>query len=276
METKICIKCNEEQPIDNFHPRGDTGKRRNECKTCRCSRDKLYRAENQPKIKARVKEKYQANAEENKLKAKLFYQKNKEKIKSRTNAYYHKNKDSLLAAALARQKVKLKEDPIFKLKRRLRARMYDAVKKQKIPKIGKLNEYVGTDDFNKVKDLLESTFQQGMSWENHGSVWDIDHVVPLSVAKTPEHLHLLSHYTNLQALPSSENRTKKRDHFNPSVDLSIKLCKKSDVNHSMLGVDLLPDAEEFEGYFLNNGTLVAAYRLDGSCIGAMFFCASPD
>lgn len=59
-----------------------------------------------------------------------------------------------------------------------------------------------------------------MNLENHGLYngeldygWDIDHIVPLSSAKTEEDVIRLSHFTNLQPLCSEVNRYIKRDLF---------------------------------------------------------------
>lgn len=64
-----------------------------------------------------------------------------------------------------------------------------------------------------------------MNWENHGIYcgkpnhgWDIDHIIPLSSAKTEEELLRLNHYTNLRPLCSYHNRVVKRAKLiNPNV-----------------------------------------------------------
>ena len=48
-----------------------------------------------------------------------------------------------------------------------------------------------------------------MAWENYGYYgWHIDHIIPLSSAKTEEELYKLSHFTNLQPMGASDNRKK--------------------------------------------------------------------
>lgn len=51
-----------------------------------------------------------------------------------------------------------------------------------------------------------------MTWENKGLYsgelnygWDIDHIIPLSTAKTEEDVIKLNHYTNLKPLYSKIN-----------------------------------------------------------------------
>jgi len=57
-----------------------------------------------------------------------------------------------------------------------------------------------------------------MNWDNYGLYngelnfgWDIDHIVPISTAKTKEEIIKLNHYENLQPLCSKINRDIKRD-----------------------------------------------------------------
>jgi hypothetical protein len=65
---------------------------------------------------------------------------------------------------------------------------------------------------------LEDKFQPWMTWENRGLYngelsygWDIDHIIPISSAKTEEEIIKLNHYSNLQPLCSKINRDIKKD-----------------------------------------------------------------
>ena len=50
-----------------------------------------------------------------------------------------------------------------------------------------------------------------MTWENHGVVWEVDHIMPLSLydLSKEENIFKAFHYTNTQPLTKSENRSKK-------------------------------------------------------------------
>ena len=43
-----------------------------------------------------------------------------------------------------------------------------------------------------------------MSWENQGK-WHLDHIIPISSAKTEEDVIRLNHYTNFQPLWAEDN-----------------------------------------------------------------------
>ena len=70
----------------------------------------------------------------------------------------------------------------------------------------KTEEILGCD-FVFIKNYLESKFIDGMSWDNYGK-WHVDHIIPLSSAKTEEDVYKLCHYTNLQPLWCEENLKK--------------------------------------------------------------------
>lgn len=59
-----------------------------------------------------------------------------------------------------------------------------------------------------VKKWIEDQFKAGMTWENHGTVWHIDHIIPLACAKSEEEAYKLLHFSNLQPLWAKENQQK--------------------------------------------------------------------
>lgn len=57
---------------------------------------------------------------------------------------------------------------------------------------------------------LAEQFRPGMTVENHGRVWHIDHIIPCARfdLSKPEHVRVCFHYTNLQPLFVAENLIK--------------------------------------------------------------------
>lgn len=61
-----------------------------------------------------------------------------------------------------------------------------------------------------LREHLASLFQPGMSWENYGIYWEIDHIKPCKVfdLTSAEEQKLCFHYSNLQPLSKLHNRRK--------------------------------------------------------------------
>lgn len=59
----------------------------------------------------------------------------------------------------------------------------------------------------KLRNHIENLFTEGMCWEKYGQ-WEVDHILPLSKAKTLEEQILLCNYTNLQPLWKRDNLIK--------------------------------------------------------------------
>jgi len=55
---------------------------------------------------------------------------------------------------------------------------------------------------------LEGNWVGDMSWDNHGKIWEVDHIIPLCSDNSLEGFIKLNHYTNLQPLWTNENRIK--------------------------------------------------------------------
>jgi hypothetical protein len=78
-------------------------------------------------------------------------------------------------------------------------------RKKWVRKDSKSVEILGANYFV-VKEFITRQFLKGMTWENYGKVWQIDHVIPLdSAGKDPEKLKRLCYYENLSPLWSMDN-----------------------------------------------------------------------
>ena len=106
-----------------------------------------------------------------------------------------------------RWKFKFKNDPLFALKKRLRTLIRGSFRKSGYTNFKARTEEIVGISFNEFKVYMESKFVNGMNWENR-SEWHIDHIVPLSTAKSEQELIALSHYTNLQPLWAMDNLKK--------------------------------------------------------------------
>ena len=118
-----------------------------------------------------------------------------------SSKYYYKNKNN----------------PTFILSKQLRSIILNSIKNNGYTKNSKTENILGCT-FEEFKLYLESKFENWMTWENRGLYngelnygWDIDHIIPISSAKTEEETIKLNHYTNLQPLCSYTNRHIKMD-----------------------------------------------------------------
>ena len=70
-------------------------------------------------------------------------------------------------------------------------------------------------DFDAFKDWMAFQFDGDMSWDNYGTVWHIDHVLPMSRfdLTDPTNRAICFAWTNLQPLRVSENRQKSNTIF---------------------------------------------------------------
>jgi hypothetical protein len=159
---------------------------------------------NKAQILTKLKKYYQINKNKIKKRAKKYYEKNKEKILLTSKKYYQKNKEKRNKYICKKKKT----DIHFKLATSLRSRLCSALKRKQ--KNGSAVKDLGIS-INEFKIYLESKFQEGMTWENHGVYgWHIDHIKPLSRFDLTNKKQFLKacHYTNLQPLWAKENLKK--------------------------------------------------------------------
>jgi hypothetical protein len=212
---KVCSKCKEEKeyigfPIKNISKDGHG----NICKLCvreynKTYDFKTYNLKNKDKISKRSFKYYQDNKEHILDRTKKYFNNHKEEHRNRTKEWYKENKEYHQTKIKIYIKKRLKEDPIFKLKETLRKRMYDLLIKNKTPKVYSASSLLGcTTEY--CKQHIESQFKPEMTWDNHGKIWEVDHIKPCSSFDLTdiEQQKQCFHYTNLQPLFRLENRKK--------------------------------------------------------------------
>ena len=97
-----------------------------------------------------------------------------------------------------------KENPLANLSSKIRANTRTRVYDRGWGGVNnKFNKILGCDREVFIEHL-ESTFKEGMSWDNIAE-WQVDHIIPLGSAKSIDELYELAHYTNIQALWPREN-----------------------------------------------------------------------
>lgn len=204
---KTCSKCKIEKPFSGFHKNHRTKDGlQSKCRGCIKAYDKVRYQKNMEKERLLKKAYYEENRDRIKARQKAYYEANKDKVKVRQKAYYEANKGKKKAYIKEYQRERLKTDSLYKLKHRLRVRTSQAFRRKGYRKNTKTQEMLGVD-WDIAKAHIERQFKKGMTWENHGE-WHIDHIIPLSKAKTEKELIRLCHYTNLQPLWGEENLTK--------------------------------------------------------------------
>ncbi len=226
---KICKKCQETKSTECFSKQ-KTNKDgyKNICKICIAEYGRKHRENNIEKERERSKTYYQNNYDnrleyriKNKDKkneyAKKYRQDNKQILSEKQKLNYINKKDSIIARSKEYYKKRILIDPLFKLKKEIQLLIRDAFRRKDLSKDNQRTTNILGCSVEEFKLYLESKFEPWMNWDNKGLYngklnygWDIDHIIPISSAKTKEELIKLNHYTNLQPLCSKINRDIKK------------------------------------------------------------------
>lgn len=133
-----------------------------------------------------------------------YYQANKERILCKTNQW---KKDNPARFAAHRRKY-LRNSPKARIANNSRDRIRRMIGSQGKGR-GRSNKLIGCDAYSLCL-ILEAQFLPGMTWENYGSAWHVDHIIPLSAydLTDPSQQREAFHYTNLQPLWAHDNMAK--------------------------------------------------------------------
>lgn len=129
------------------------------------------------------------------------------KLKKQNNPY---SKTPEYRAALRKR---LRDNPSYYLHEKISRMLCHALKGVDVKKGGRTFDMLGYTPAELVSHI-EKQFEKGMTWENR-NLWQIDHIIPISTAKTEEDVIALNKLSNLRPMWSKENNQKnnKRTHL---------------------------------------------------------------
>ncbi len=214
---RTCKKCLEPKPLDKEHFKLNHNKRYNKsyfetvCKSCR--------------------NKQWNEAEKKRLEDPNYLDKKRSRMSRYSKEHYANNLDYYHARNVrlkdhyAEMKRKEYGTPEYKEKERLRHKKRWANPTHRVSKLmsNKVNQMVKDKSYDswvncvpytlkELMDHLEKQFRPGMSWENYGPIWHIDHIRPVSWftfdSKDDPQFKECWALTNLQPLFKQENLAK--------------------------------------------------------------------
>jgi hypothetical protein len=224
MEQKKCGHCLTEKPKENFHKNKNTSDGLSSyCKICKKKSDSKNYSLNKQKYNKTNKERYLKNKDKisserkqrrkedeeflskEKERSRKYREENKEKLKESKKKYYQDNKDRINQKTINKKKNNIN----LRLQQNLRSRIWHALKSGN--KKENFQELIGCS-VEELKKYLESKFSSGMSWDNYGTKWHVDHIKPcclFDMTIKEQRLECFN-YKNLQPLLAEENLSKNR------------------------------------------------------------------
>jgi hypothetical protein len=216
VEIKICCKCKVPKEIEQFS-RDKTTKDRYDGKCKQCRRE--HYDNNKEDIKIKHKEHYKNNKEYFQKYLKQWNKDKKEHIENyninnkerrtknvkewnKKNPEYAKQyKENYKPVSRVRERERYKTDVEWRITKILRARIRFAIKFQKTFKSKGTLILLGCT-VTEFKQYLESQFKPEMNWSNHGTIWEIDHIIQCATfdLSKPEEQAKCFHYTNMRPL----------------------------------------------------------------------------
>jgi len=185
---KTCNKCQQDKEIDNFYKsKTKVDGLDNTCKQC-----KLVYCRNRHKTKKEQINNYH----------KIYYNNNKEAHLDRGKIWKEQNKDKYQKYINNYSTLYYNKNIQYKLRKLLRGRIsYELNKIIKGSFTEQMHFLLGCS-LIEFKQYLESKFKPEMTWDNHGDIWEIDHIKPCSSFDLTdiEQQKECFHYTNLQPL----------------------------------------------------------------------------
>ena len=146
--------------------------------------------------------------------AKIWRNENKDMLIAKQKEWMKSEKGKLLLR-------KYRKYPVNRIKSNLRKRMRDLLRNARDEKMS-VSGLIGCTSFQ-FKEYLEQRFKRGMTWDNYGTYWHVDHILPCASFDHTDKKQVAQcwHYTNLRPLRALENMIKSDTITEPQMSLLL-------------------------------------------------------
>jgi hypothetical protein len=183
-----------------------------------------WKRKNADRVSEAGKAWYKANSDRKKELHRKWYKENKESVCLRAERWHKENRDKVVECC-RRAGAARRATPRGKLENNLSS---DICKSLRGKKAGTSWQALVGFTCDDLKRHLEKQFHGGMSWDNYGKLWEIDHIIPKIAFnfESPQDIDFKRCWSlsNLRPLEVSENRIKNgrlSAPFQPSLLLEV-------------------------------------------------------
>ncbi len=237
---KNCLKCNQTKILDEFNKRTrNKDGFENHCKECTRAEkrnlrakdpekareyDRLWRQRNPERAKAINKRTYEANKEKILEQQKKYYEKNKEKYAANTKEYRKNNFDTLkvkrkeyveknrkAVSEGIKRWVKANPDKMKVIRKTVIAKRLACPIQNMMHRVRTQTRFalIGTHNGRMAKIRLGCAPSELRTKFKLFDGFTVDHICPLSQAKTVDEVIKLAHYSNIRVVTQQENSEKR-------------------------------------------------------------------
>ena len=260
---KFCSRCKETKPTNEFHK----DKSRKDglfsyCKSCAKENSRKWKEANKEKEKENVRRWRETNPEKVKENRRKWRKENPKKTKESGRKWYKANIEKAKEDSRKRYEANFKKvkenqrkwkkenrkyynqyyknkrvtNPLYKLRCNISDLIRTSLRNQRYTKRSQTFDILGID-FNGFHEWLNGKASNNL---NYGDDIQLDHVIPVSLAKTEDEILLLNHYSNFQLLSQEENLSKKNFYvyrknldrvlfYHPNFEMLKKIVDRSKI-----------------------------------------------
>lgn len=174
--SKLCNKCKREQDTTLFYKdKSKTDGLTLYCRECCLVRNNKYNKENRERMRENSKRYSRENREKMLETSRKWSVDNSERYLRYHKEYRETHKENMRIWRRNYDRKKREENPMERVYSNISRRIRWCIEKG-----GNTTQKILGYSIRELKGHLESQFDEHMSWDNYGSYWHIDHIIPVS------------------------------------------------------------------------------------------------